>query len=143
MTADTGYHTPQDVTTAARNSLVEDALLGTWEFTDNGGTAGLVATTTNAISIAGTSDCTVEVSSNEPVGLEGADVTIAGFGAVVTGETVSDALLAPWAGTNDATQFSFDLDFTTSVLGSGAISWTGAKNGAGVATVAGLTFTAG
>jgi len=141
VTADTGYHTPQDVTTAARNSLVEDALLGNWVFTDNGGVAGLVATTTNALSTAGSSDCTIEVTSNEPMGVTSASVTVGGFAAVVTaGPTITGA--GAVTGTSDAKALSFDIDITTTLLGDGAISFTGAKNTSLVTTAAGLTFTA-
>jgi hypothetical protein len=145
VTADTGYHTPNDVATIMLNDGVGD-----WAVTASA--TKLTATVVPASNLLGVSDCTLNLTANEPVSLATAGITVsvAGLNAGYISTAAADANTAVYSATDiDAatTRINRTITFSTKVLGTGSFAWAASTSGLndmkGNQSVAPVTFTAG
>ena len=145
VTADTGYHTPNDVATVMLNDGVGD-----WAVSASA--TKLTATVIPASNLGGIDNCTVNLTANEPVSLASAGITVsvAGLNAGYISTAAADANTAAYSGTAiDAatTRINRTITFSTKVLGTGSFAWAASTSGLndmkGNQSVAPVTFTAG
>lgn len=146
VTADTGYHTPNDVATIMLNDGVGD-----WAVTAS--TTKLTATVIPASNLLGVSDCTVNLTANEPVSLltAGITVSVAGLNAGYISTAAADANTAAHVAAESlivtTTRVNRTITFSTKVLGAGSFAWAASVNGLndvkGNQSVTPVTFTAG
>jgi hypothetical protein len=144
VTADVGYHTPNDLIAYQTSTGAG----GNWTIT--AGAALLTATVVAGSSLAGDSNCTMTLSSNEPITLNttGVTVSVAGLNAgyistvAVTGSGSYAAATA-----NSGGLMSRTITFDTKILGAGSIAWaagaTGISDQNGNNVLLPNTFTAG
>jgi hypothetical protein len=144
VTADVGYHTPNDLI----GYQTSTGAGGNWTIT--AGTGLLTATVVAGSSLAGDSNCTLTLSSNEPIMLATAGITIsvAGLNAGYI-SAVADANTAVYAAAtaNTSGRMSRTITFDTKILGAGsaafAASTSGISDQKGNNVLIPVTFTAG
>jgi putative cell wall-binding protein len=144
VTADVGYHTPNDLI----GYQTSTGAGGNWTIT--AGTGLLTATVVAGSSLAGDSNCTLTLSSNEPIMLATAGITIsvAGLNAGYI-SAVADANTAVYAAAtaNTSGRMSRTITFDTKILGAGSAAFAASASGIsdqkGNNVLIPVTFTAG
>jgi len=124
VTADTGYHTPNDVAAVMAQNWQTNAVLGNWSV---GASSTLLAATTSAVSATGgASSCSVDFSTNENVVVDDGTYSLggglSGFGTVAlatSGVTYTASTTA--LTTSNLVRGSLTFTVNTAVLGSGSI----------------------
>lgn len=142
VTADIGYHKPNDVKTAFQNAWLENPLLGDWVVT--AGTGALTATVAPARSTTGKSECVVTITSNEPFTM--GDATTVAVNGIA--QTMSFAATTPAADYSNLTTGMLTarvVTVTTSQVGTGVFTFatgnTGVNDMKGNDLATNLTFT--
>jgi hypothetical protein len=144
VTADVGYHTPNDLI----GYQTSTGAGGNWTIT--AGTGLLTATVVAGSSLAGDSNCTLTLSSNEPIMLATAGITIsvAGLNAgYISSVAVVNSGSYAAATANSGGLMSRTITFDTKILGAGSAAFAASASGIsdqkGNNVLIPVTFTAG
>jgi putative cell wall-binding protein len=145
VTADVGYHTPNDLIAYQTSTGAG----GNWTITAGAGL--LTATVVAGSSLAGISNCTMNIASNEPIIIASAGVTVsvAGLNAgyISTAPAVTGTASYVAATANSGGLMSRTITFSTKILGAGSIGWasgvTGVSDQNGNNVLIPSTFTTG
>jgi len=155
VTADVGYHTVNDVATAALNAGLTQPAVGNWVVGAANGKAGTDLVTANVVAATcgltcGESTVQLRLSGDEPyyVADAGITVNVGGAGAPVVTSVGNSGTDVTYAATNELPiGFSRNktIQFTTTQIGSSVISFngltTGVNDARGNRSVASVTFT--